>query len=56
MFTYVVEALRSEIAEKKEEILDHSPTEKQLDVLKEAILWRLERSDNSKLRELLYDV
>ena len=56
MFTHVVEALPSEIAEEVEDILEHPPTEKQFDVLKEAILSRLERSDNAKLRELLNNV
>ena len=53
MFTHVVEALPSEIAE---DILEHPPTEKQIDVLKEAILSRMERSDNAKLRDLLNNV
>ena len=56
MFTHVVEALPSEIAEEVEDILEHPPTEKQFDVLKEAILPRLERSDNAKFRELLNNV
>ena len=56
MFTHVVEALPSEIAEEVEDILEHPPTEKQFDVLKEAILSRLERSDHVKLIELLNNV
>ena len=56
MFTHVVEALPSEIAKEIEDILEHPPTKKQFDVLKEAILSRLERSDNAKLRELLNNV
>ena len=56
MFTHVVEALPSEIAEEIEDFLEHPPTEKQFDVLKEAILSRLERSDNARLRELLNNV
>ena len=57
MFTHVVEPPpASEIAEKIKDILEHPPTEKQFDVLKEAILSRLERSDNAKLRELLNNI
>ena len=48
MFTHV-EALPIEITEEIEDILEHPPTEKQFDMLKEAILSRLERSDNAKL-------
>ena len=56
LFIHVVEALPSEIAEEVEDIHEHLPTEKQFDALKEAILSRLQRSDNAKLRELLNNV
>ena len=56
MFTPVVETLPSEIAEEVEDILGHPLIEKQFDELKEAILSRLERTDNVKLRELLNNV
>ena len=56
MFTHVVETLPSEIAEEVEDILEHPPTQKQFDVPKEAILSRLERLVNAKLRELLNNV
>ena len=56
MFTHVVEALPSEIAEEVEDSLEHPPTEKEFDVLKEVILSRLERSDNVNLRELLNNI
>ena len=55
MFTHFVEALPSEIAEEIEDILEHPPTEEQFDVLKEAILSKLERSDK-KSRELLNNI
>ena len=56
MFAHIVEAFPSEITEEIEDILEHPPTEEQFDMLKEAILSRLERSDNAKLRELLNNV
>ena len=54
MVTHNVEALPSEIVVVN--ALEHPPTEKQFDVLKEAILSRLDRSDNAKLRDLLNNV
>ena len=56
MYTHIVEAVPIESAEEIEDLLEHPPTEKQFDVLKEAILHRLEISVNVKLRELVNDV
>ena len=56
MSTQVVEALPSEITLEIEVILEHPPMEKQFNLLKEAILSRLERWDYAKLRELINNV
>ena len=56
IYVHTRRGLPSEIAKEIEDILERPPTEKQFDMLKEAILSRLERSDNAKLRELLNNV
>ena len=52
MYTHIVEALPNETAEEIEDLLEQLHTEKQFNVLKEANLLWLERSDDEKLREL----
>lgn len=56
MYTHVVKALLNKIEEEIEDLLENSSTEKQFGLMKEAILQRLERSDNAMLRELLNNI
>ena len=56
MYTHTGEAFPSEIAEANDDFLENPQTEKQFDSLKKAILQRIEKSDSTKLKELLNNV
>ena len=55
-FTYLVEKLPGEIAAEVTDILDPMPEHQPYDTLKEAIIKRIGKSDEAKLRELFNNV